>query len=444
MRCLAGELVDAVTIFLADIESRNLVVIDNLDGKELSKLTMKLIKGSWRQDSKTAMIITSRLKSSELEEIIHPRIHSIDLECFTEAESFQFLRKRTGNHTLNENECKELHNELGGLPLAMDQAAANIKALKYSSLADYIKKIKKRKLTELSKAKAFKAAEDIDETRLAVKTTWGLNMEALKNDKNCPAAFKVAQVLALLSPQGIPDIIINVGDPPIEDEAKVIDCLTEDKADIIFTLTRWSLFSDSSGNLIQVHRLVQEIIVEEMNETKQLPDATVNATRMLAKALSEVHTPDDVLGKTDPSNVNLHMWSQIMDNFGHFLDSHLRRLGLTSYPSNRQSQVKLLGHATLYYTILNQNERAQTYKELRIDLTHELIQQGQALKKVESERVITKADKESLLGLMAEASLSMESKHHNEEVSTNTFVELTDNIKDMVKSESFKDSIFLQ
>ena len=55
-------------------------------------------------------------------------------------------------------------------------------------------------------------------------------------------------------------------------------------------LTRLSLFSETSDDSVTVHRLVQDIIQEDVDRTEQLDETITNAQRMLARAVGEQET----------------------------------------------------------------------------------------------------------------------------------------------------------
>ena len=91
---------------------------------------------------------------------------------------------------------QELVIEVTGLPLALDQAAAYLRSSK-CKLSDYLKKLKKEKLKILNKEKARPPTENVEKTRLAVKTTWSMNMACIREEY--PVAQKLIYILSFLS-----------------------------------------------------------------------------------------------------------------------------------------------------------------------------------------------------------------------------------------------------
>ena len=361
-------LVDVVTAHLREQE-KCLLVIDNLDSEELSSLASKVVNGMWLRDSNVSMIITSRLK--DLSGSISLPSTTINLDCFLLEEGVDFLRKRT-DLAFDEMDSQELVLELGGLPLALDQAAAFLRATK-CKLPDYLRKLKAEKLKVLNKMKAHQPTEATEKARLAVQTTWRMIMDGIK--KEFPAAQKLMHVLAFLSPRCIPKTIINEGSPRLKDEdlAKV---LTDafDVRELVHTLTKLNMFEEDSGNCTRVHRTVQDIIKEEVKEMKIMEETMQNVQCMLVKALEVEETPSSYMKYVEEDikwNVaSLSGWTMIVENIGNFIEELKSKELIMN--DNPNSCAMLLDHASLYYYVLNQTERATTYRRLMDRLLSEV------------------------------------------------------------------------
>ncbi|KAJ7378761.1 hypothetical protein OS493_021347 [Desmophyllum pertusum] len=76
----------------------------------------------------------------------------------------------------DDKEIGELVRELGGLPLALDQAAAHIRC-RHLPIKEYVKKYRERRLLLLKMNKARNLVENTSRERLAIHTTWLLNFE---------------------------------------------------------------------------------------------------------------------------------------------------------------------------------------------------------------------------------------------------------------------------
>ena len=170
----AKRLVDIVTGHLLEQE-RSLLVIDNVDSEDFSPLVQKIINGPWLRDSKTSLIITSRLKEDLLKDQMDLSFKCINLQSFGLEEGVDFLRKRT-DMSLDQLDAQDLVIEVDGLPLALDQASAYIRASK-CKIQNYLKLLKKEKLKLLNRKKAKQPTTEVEKARLSVKSTWTMNMD---------------------------------------------------------------------------------------------------------------------------------------------------------------------------------------------------------------------------------------------------------------------------
>jgi hypothetical protein len=107
-------------------------------------------------------------------EIFLKRQSCISLNVLNDIEGVDFMKMRTG-FVKDEEDANTvlLVDELGGLPLALEQAAAHIKSIK-CSFEDYIKRFQKKRLKLLKTATQSAA---ISSDRLTVRTTWQLNID---------------------------------------------------------------------------------------------------------------------------------------------------------------------------------------------------------------------------------------------------------------------------
>ena len=81
---------------------------------------------------------------------------NIALKCLTSDEGIQLLEMRTGKVTGDEEHARKLVHELGGLPLALDQAGAYIRCLN-KSIKEYLKEYQKQRLLLLKKKESPKS-----------------------------------------------------------------------------------------------------------------------------------------------------------------------------------------------------------------------------------------------------------------------------------------------
>jgi Domain of unknown function (DUF4062) len=199
-----------------------------------------------------------------------------------------FLMTRTGAAGAQEEEDEEevaageLADELGGLPLALEQAGAYMQASS-RSIAGYLGLFRARRAEVLDKGEP--AGYD-----KRVTTTWALAFAAL--GQVGPAGL--LRLVACCAAEDIPlDVLLRPGlrvedfDPVV---GPVLVPLLEDelaRVEAVAGLRRFSLISAPRGGLVSVHRLVQAITLA------QLPPPEAEAWRRAAAAVIEAALPGD-------------------------------------------------------------------------------------------------------------------------------------------------------
>ena len=297
--------------WLGSLRHKWLLLVDNMDQKKLSSYTRKMFLGQWKNKTLGDILVTSRRSPQALCEDLDLRPENcLELDAFSVDESIEFLKKRTGLATAFENQeegVTELAQELGGLPLALEQAAAYISALKCSAQS-YLEQYREQKSILLNRKSAKPCSEVYSEARLAVQTTWRLNFSYIENDETDEGLGKATtffmKMATYLSPGEIPIEILNVGAPEIEH-----DCLKDrlkmpiGAEQIVDLLLRFSLFKRKSDDSLSIHRLVQETLKERYGNEGETEKAFSSAIRMLHHAFL------DCVGGTD----FLHEWQLRQD-----------------------------------------------------------------------------------------------------------------------------------
>jgi len=153
----------------------------------------------------------------------------------------------------------EICNELGDLPLALDQAGAFIEETQ-CSLQDYQRRYRTRRAQLLGRR-----GGPTHNHPEPVATTWSLSFE--KVEKKSPIAADLLRVCAFLHPDAIPvELIIKGADHLGPLLAKVSENdLVLDEA--IATLLTYSLIRRNvSDQVLSIHRLVQAVLKDTMDE----------------------------------------------------------------------------------------------------------------------------------------------------------------------------------
>jgi hypothetical protein len=165
-----------------------------------------------------------------------------------------FLVNRTGN--LDRVAAGELAAVLGGLPLALEQAAAYMQATG-TPLAGYLPLFRARQADLLARGEAVGHPAD-------VAATLGLALSRLADQ--APAAAELMRLLAFLAPEPVPLALLLAAEQTAvslgPEVAAAIGPLLGDPVaagDAITALRRYSLLAPAGDSLVLVHRLVQAV-----------------------------------------------------------------------------------------------------------------------------------------------------------------------------------------
>jgi Tetratricopeptide repeat len=194
-----------------------------------------------------------------------------------------FLAGRTGD--TDRRTAWDLAGALGGLPLALEQAAAYVQA-SGDSLAGYLASFVQRRPEMLSRGEPTGYPE-------TVATTWRLAFEDVR--QAAPGAAGLLRLLAFCAPEAIPLRLLLQSRPDLagrlgEEVAPVLGPLMDDRlaaGDAIGALRRYSLISPPADGSVSVHRLVQAVTADQM------PAELARQWQHAAAALIENAIPDD-------------------------------------------------------------------------------------------------------------------------------------------------------
>jgi len=217
-----------------------LLIFDNAESyDELEPYLPRMAKGH--------VIITTRNNAAFDDEI-----KQFSLDVFKKKEALVFLN----SHGIPLDDYAEVLNQyLGGLPLALAQAAAYIKHQSDRSCKIYIEQLKKHGLQLLAKGKQ-------PNYKYVVTTTWQVTFEKLSK-----AAQALMCLCAFLSPDRI----------PINMFVDSKECLPETLAtqfsddlnrnEIVSELTRYSLLSSVDRGVYSMHGLLKAVILGNIIDT---------------------------------------------------------------------------------------------------------------------------------------------------------------------------------
>jgi hypothetical protein len=252
-----------------------LLVFDNVPGSEQ-------VQGFLPPAGNGRVLITSR-------DALWPEGEAVQVPVLDVDAAAGFLVDRAGDP--DEQAARALAEELGGLPLALEQAAAYTQA-SGGSLAGYLALFQQRRgdLPTRGESSGYPAT---------VATTWALAFDHL--EQSAPAAAGLLRLLAHCAPEAIPlkrlvqpQPGLTIGLAPAV--AEVLTPLLADElaaADAVAALREYSLARPAGEGAVSVPRLVQAVTADQM------PAALAQAWRQAAAALVEAALPE---GPQDPAD----------------------------------------------------------------------------------------------------------------------------------------------
>ena len=196
----------------------------------------------------------------------------VDIWPPQEAEQFLLQRieaKREEQDAPERCAAAELAQELGCLPLALEQAAAYCEQSSFT-LADYLRLFHERRL-ELFSPETLGGDQDVNEM-ITVTTTWNLSLDRIRDNENRPEAAALFTLCAFFGPDRIPlEMVRACADHlPAPLSAAALDDLKVNTA--LAALLRYSLVVvEGSGKerVLSVHRLLQEVTRERLPEDEK-------------------------------------------------------------------------------------------------------------------------------------------------------------------------------
>jgi hypothetical protein len=211
-----------------------------------------------------------------------PRGQAVEVPVLGTPVAAGFLVNRTGD--ADEGAAADLAEELGGLPLALEQAAAYIQATGIT-LTGYLSLFRDRRADLLARGQAARHPAD-------VAATLGLALYRLGDDT--PAAAGLLQLLAFLAPEPVP-LALLLADTQAAGAlapavAATVEPLLGDRVaagDAVAALRRYSLVTQAGEGRVIVHRLVQAVT------RAQLSAEAVGEWQQAAAALVEAAVPAD-------------------------------------------------------------------------------------------------------------------------------------------------------
>jgi tetratricopeptide (TPR) repeat protein len=219
-------------------------------------------------------------------------VEAIEVDVFTREESLQFLHRRVPGSI--DHDYDKLAEELGDLPLALEQAGA-LQAETGMSVPEYLELLDKE-------ARKLLAENPPSDYQLPVAAAWSLSVARVRDQM--PFALELLRRCAFFGPEPIPRDLLQRGKFVLNSP------LREALGDPIIVsrgmreLGRYSLAKiDNNRRTLQIHRLIQKLLRDELTEEEA------------AGIRHEVHL---LLAAADPGQPeDLHTWPKYQELLAH-------------------------------------------------------------------------------------------------------------------------------
>jgi tetratricopeptide (TPR) repeat protein len=205
-------------------------------------------------------------------------VETVEVDVFSRDESTNFLAKRVPKG-IDESEAAKLAEELGDLPLALEQAGA-LQAETGMSVEEYRRLLREHVAELMDEGKS-------PEYPRSMTAAWKLSVSTL--DRQMPQAVELLRCCAFFGPEPIPRDIFRRGTQPGETRAGELLANPILLARAIRELARFALVK-IDGRSIQVHRLIQALLREELNPEER---ASYRHEVHLILAAGAPKNPDD-------------------------------------------------------------------------------------------------------------------------------------------------------
>ncbi len=235
-----------------------LLIFDNADD-------LGMLHGYLPEGNKGHILLTTRAQA------MGGLARKIELDTMEAEEGAELLLRRAGiiahdaaldSASMTDRAAAlDIVRAMDGLPLALDQAGAYIEETG-ESLSNYLN------IYQQQRAELLKRRGGLVPDHPSVATTWSLAFEHVERAN--PAAIELMNLCAFLAPDAIPEELIMEGAPHL---GPVLQPVSGDRARLnaaLAELLKYSLVRrNAATQTLSIHRLVQAVIKDEMDEETQ-------------------------------------------------------------------------------------------------------------------------------------------------------------------------------
>jgi len=196
---------------------------------------------------------------------VGPIAQGVDIQEMGTEEGAIFLLRRAKLKTADEDDrarAKEIAAQLGGLPLALDQAGSYLEETG-CRLSDYLE-LYRNHAPDLLRRRGM-LIFDYPES---VATTWALSFEKIEHSK--PTAAELLKLCAFLHPDAIAEEVFREGAQELGPELKTLGSNPFALDEALSEILKYSLLRrDRKAITVKIHRLVQTALKQGMDENTQ-------------------------------------------------------------------------------------------------------------------------------------------------------------------------------
>jgi tetratricopeptide (TPR) repeat protein len=242
-----------------ETRSRWLLIVDNADD-------LAIVQDYLPEGNEGHILFTTRAQA------MSGLARKIDLDTMETEEGAVLLLRRaslippgatlesvlTADRTL----ARDIVEAMGGLPLALDQAGAYLEETG-ESLSNYLSIYRQERTALLNRR-----GGSLPHHPESVATTWSLALQQVARDQ--PAAIELMRVCAFLAPDAIPEELLVEGAPHLGPVLQPVAADRNRFNEALAALLKYSLLRrDTTTHTLIIHRLVQAVILDELDEETQ-------------------------------------------------------------------------------------------------------------------------------------------------------------------------------
>jgi hypothetical protein len=266
--------------------------------------------------------------------------HRLEVEILSTEVGALFLLRRAGllapdgifeqAQEYERDRARAICEELGGLPLALDQAGAYLEETR-CSLAEYQHLFQCRRADLLAERRGL-----VDDHPRPVATTWSLSFERVEQ-KN-PAAADLLCLCAFLAPDAIPEAIITEGASHLGSHLAPVGADSYLLNPVIEVLRAYSLIRrevrSGTDPLLSVHRLVQAVLKDTSKQSRYINVPSQSVSSSLAFSTTKRLAASTIWRCFTTSRVGMSKQSRYINVPSQFVSSSLALSILTLLPAS--------------------------------------------------------------------------------------------------------------